>query len=141
MQISTKIRYGLRALVELARRREEDAVAMGSIAADLGLSRKYLDTIFMSLRIAGLVRTRRGPGGGNTLTRAPEEIRLGEVLRILDGPYGLVDCVGEPDTCARSSICVTRDVWSEVDEAIQGVLDDITLADLVRQQRRHQHAS
>ena len=136
MKISTKIRYGLRVLVELARRSEEEVVTMRSIAADLGLSRKYLDNICTSFRVAGLVRTRRGPGGGHTLGRAPEEVRLGEVLRILDGPFSLVDCVDEPDGCGRWRQCATRDVWSDVTEAVEGVLDGITLADLVH---RHQH--
>ena len=136
MKISTKIRYGVRVLVELARRRDEEVVTMGSIAADLGLSRKYLDTICTSFRIAGLVRTRRGLSGGHTLGRDPEEINLGEVLRVLDGPLSMVDCVGEPDGCARWEHCVTRDVWSDVTGAIQGVLDDVTLADLVRRSER-----
>lgn len=79
MKISTKIRYGLRVMVELARRREGDVVTMKTIAAELGLSRKYLDTICVSLRIAGLVRTRRGPGGEHLLGRDPAKINLGEV--------------------------------------------------------------
>ncbi len=136
MKISTKIRYGVRLLVELARRREEEVVTMKTIAADLGLSRKYLDNICMPLRLAGLVRSRRGPTGGHTLSRHPEEIRLGEVVSVLDGPLSMVDCVGESDGCARWKQCVTRDVWSDVTGAVQGVLDEITLADLVRRAER-----
>lgn len=136
MKISTKIRYGLRVLVELARRGDQEIVTMRAISRHLGLSRKYLDTICMSLRIAGLVRTRRGPGGGHLLARDPAEIKLGEVLRILDGPISLVDCVGQPQGCGRWRRCVTRDVWSDVTEVMEGVLDGITLADLVRRSER-----
>ena len=132
MKISTKARYGLRAMLELAIHYGEGPVMMQSIATSQGVSRKYLDTIFTSLKNAGLVHSRRGIGGGHVLTRDPEKVRLGEILRAIEGPISLVDCVSDPKVCERSHRCVTRDVWSEVSSAIENVLDNITLAELVR---------
>ncbi len=133
MKISTRSRYGLRALVELALHDSDSPVMMQTIAENQNVSRKYLDTIFASLKSAGLIRSRRGIGGGHMLTRPPEQIRLNEILVALEGPFSLVDCVHAPQTCSRSELCVTRDVWSDVGKAIEGVLQGITLADLVRQ--------
>lgn len=132
MKISTKARYGLRAMLELAIHYGEGPVMMQSIADSQGVSRKYLDTIFTSLKNAGLVHSRRGIGGGHVLTRDPEKVHLGEILRAIEGPISLVDCVSDPAVCERSHRCVTRDVWSEVSGAIENVLDKITLAELVR---------
>jgi Rrf2 family protein len=105
---------------------------MQTIADSQSVSRKYLDTIFASLKSAGLVRSRRGIGGGHMLGKDPEKIKLSEVLRALEGPFSLVDCVGSPELCSRSHRCVTKDVWSEVGQAIENVLENITVADLVR---------
>ncbi len=132
MKISTKARYGLRAMLELALHYGQGPVMMQSIADNQGVSRKYLDTIFTSLKNAGLVHSRRGIGGGHVLTRDPEKVQVGEILRAIEGPISLVDCVSDPKLCDRSHRCVTRDVWSEVSDAIEKVLDNITLAELVR---------
>lgn len=108
---------------------------MQSIADSQGVSRKYLDSIFASLKTVGLVRSRRGVGGGHLLAKAPELIKLSDVMRALEGPLSLVDCVGDAEICDRSHRCVTRDVWIRVGQAIDGVLDGITIADLVAEQR------
>jgi len=108
---------------------------MQAIADSQAVSRKYLDSIFASLKTAGLVRSRRGVGGGHLLAKEPTQIRLGEVMRALEGPLSLVDCVGDAQLCSRSHRCVTRDVWQEVGDAIEKVLDHITLADLVAKHR------
>jgi Rrf2 family protein len=121
-------------MLELALRHGQGPVMMESIARNQGVSRKYLDTIFTSLKTAGLVHSRRGIGGGHVLGRPPEQIRLGDVLRAVEGPLSLVDCVGSPEVCTRSHRCVTRGVWTEVGQAIERVLDGITLADLVRKE-------
>jgi len=114
----------------------EGLTMMQSIADSQGVSRKYLDTIFTSLKAAGMVRSRRGIGGGHMLAIAPEKIKLSEILHALEGPLSLVDCVGMPEICTRSHRCVTRDVWSEVGQAIQDVLENITLAELVQRHYR-----
>lgn len=121
--------------MELALHYGEGPVMMQSIADSQGVSRKYLDTIFTSLKSAGLVRSRRGIGGGHMLAKAPDTILLGDVLRALEGPISLVDCVGCPDICDRIDQCVTRDVWEAVGNAIEGVLDAMTLTDLVKKQQ------
>ncbi len=122
-------------MVELALHYGEGPVMMQSIADSQGVSRKYLDTIFSSLKSTGLVRSRRGIGGGHMLGKAPDTILLGDVLRALEGPISLVDCVGCPEICDRVDHCVTRDVWQAVGNAIEGVLDAMTLADLVEKQK------
>lgn len=132
MKISTRSRYGLRALLELALHHGEGPLMMQSIADSQGVSRKYLDSIFASMKTAGLVRSRRGVGGGHLLAKDPEQIKLSDVLRALEGPLSLVDCVGDAELCDRSHRCVTRDVWTEVGSAIDNVLRGITLADLVK---------
>ena len=106
---------------------------MQIIAENQGVSRKYLDAIFASLKSAGLVRSRRGAGGGHLLAKDPADIHLGEVFRALDGPVALVDCVADPEVCSRSHRCVTKNVWAEVSEAIEKTLASFTLADLVRE--------
>ena len=132
MKVSTRSRYGLRAMLELALKYGQGPVMMQSIARNQGISRKYLDTIFTALKNAGLVHSRRGVGGGHVLAKPPEQIRLGDVLRAVEGPVSLVDCIGAPALCARAHRCVTRDIWSEVGRAIEQVLDGVTLADLVQ---------
>ena len=119
-------------MLELALRYGQGPVMMQSIAKGQGISRKYLDTIFTALKNAGLVHSRRGIGGGHVLAKPPQEIRLGDVLRAVEGPVSLVDCVSAPALCSRSHRCVTRDIWSEVGRAIEQVLDNVTLADLVQ---------
>jgi Rrf2 family protein len=112
-------------MLELALHHGEGPVMMQSIADNQGVSRKYLDTIFSSLKNAGLIHSRRGIGGGHVLGRPPADIRI-------EGPLTLVDCVHDPRFCSRSHRCVTRDVWLDVTQAIEHVLDGLTLQDLVR---------
>jgi Rrf2 family protein len=140
VKISTRSRYGLRAMLELALHHGEGPVMMQSIADNQGVSRKYLDTIFTSLKNAGLIHSRRGIGGGHVLGRAPAEIRVSDILRAIEGPITLVDCVHDPSFCSRTHRCVTRDIWLDVTVAIERVLDSMTLADLV-QKHRDKHAS
>ena len=122
-------------MLELALRQGEGLVMMQSIADSQGVSRKYLDTIFTSLKTNGMVHSRRGIGGGHQLGKDPQDILVGDILRALEGPLSLVDCVGEAELCSRSHRCVTRDVWSDVGKAIESVLDGLTLADLMNRHR------
>jgi len=114
---------------------------MQIIAENQGVSRKYLDAIFASLKSAGLVRSRRGAGGGHLLAKDPADIDLGDVFRALDGPVALVDCVADPEICSRSHRCVTKTVWTEVSKAIEKTLSSFTLADLVREHHELEHGS
>jgi Rrf2 family transcriptional regulator, cysteine metabolism repressor len=122
-------------MLELALHPGEGPVMMQTIANNQGVSRKYLDTIFSSLKNAGLVHSRRGIGGGHLLAKDPKEIVVGDILRAVEGPLSLVDCVGVPEICARAHRCVTRDVWDEIGQALEVALNKITLADLVKKQK------
>ncbi len=102
--------------------------SLQSIADSQQVSRKYLDTMFNSLKIAGLAMSRRGIGGGWILTRPPGEISLRDVMLALEGSLGLVPCVDNPDTCAQLPTCVTRDIYVEINHAIIDVLARYTLA-------------
>ncbi len=132
MKLSTRSRYGLRAVVELAAYHGNGPTNLQDIADSQQLSRKYLDTMFNALKIAGLAMSKRGLHGGWVLTRSPEQIGLAEVMQALEGSLGLVPCVDDPDTCARKASCVTRDLYVEIHDAIMGVLERYTLADLVQ---------
>ena len=100
------------------------------------ISDKYLEQIVTPLSRAGLVRSVRGAGGGYLLTRDPAEYTVGEILRPLEGSLAPVSCVDGSECCCRAEQCVTVEVWREIQQAVAGVVDHITLADLVERQRR-----
>ena len=131
MRISTKGRYGLRAMFELAQGFGEGPLLMSTIAERQGLSRKHLHALLTTLKTAGLVQSVRGPGGGFVLARAPGQIRLSEVLHALEGPFSLVPCVTDRKSCDRVRRCAARGVWQDLSNAIEEVLDGATLQDLV----------
>ena len=130
MRISTKGRYGLRAMFELARGFGEGPLLMSDIAERQGLSRKHLHALLTSLKSAGLVRSIRGPGGGFILAKAPGEIKLSEVLQTLEGPLALVHCVPDRRSCDRVDRCAAREVWRRLSRAIEDVLDSVTIEDI-----------
>jgi Rrf2 family protein len=123
-------------MFELARGFGQAPVLMSTVAERQGLSRKYLHALLTALKAAGLVRSVRGAGGGFVLTRPPEEIRLSDVLHALEGPLSLVDCVTDKQACDRSNRCPARWVWEELADAIDDVLDNVTLGDLVAPENR-----
>jgi Rrf2 family protein len=132
MKLSTKIRYGARAMLELASRYGEGPIELKEIARKQDISIKYLEQVIIPLRTAGLVKSVRGSKGGYSLARPPSAVCLNEVVETLEGPINLVDCITDPGACKRSSGCVTRDIWGEVSAALQGVLKSITLEEMVR---------
>ena len=119
-------------MLELACSSDGAPVLMGDIAKRQRLSRKHLHALLTSLRSAGLVESVRGPGGGFVLSRPPGDIRLDEILRALEGPLTLVDCVDDQDMCAESDVCVAREVWVRLAETIETVLGRVTLEDLIK---------
>ncbi len=131
MRISTRGRYGLRAMLELARHFGEDPVLTSTVAKEQRLSRKYLHALLTLLRSAGLVRSTRGISGGFVLTRPPAEIRLSEILLALEGPLSLVDCVADKRACGEANRCAARLVWQELSGAIEEALSARTLEDMV----------
>lgn len=145
MYITTKGRYGTKALFELALRHGEGPVALRTIAQAQNLSEHYLEQLFGTLRRAGLVKSIRGAQGGYVLARPPEEISVGDILRALEGPIAPTECaLHGPEYairyCGDSWPCVAQDVWVKVRRAIEGVVDHITLKDLVEQDRQAKKA-
>jgi len=129
MKISTKVRYGMRAMVELARLGGQKPVMLSVIAANQGLSDKYLEQIFTMLRTAGLVRSVRGSKGGYILADDPKNIGVLEIFKALNGPLELVDCV-DSKNCDRCANCPTYPLWLELTDAVKNVLGSKTLADI-----------
>lgn len=136
MKLSTRGQYGTRALLELALRQGQGPVLLRDIAQKQQISLPYLEHLISPLIAGGVVRSTRGAKGGVSLARAPEEIRLSEVVRLLEGSIAPVECIDNPEICGRSELCVTRDVWGEMKQAIDGVLESTTLKDLVERQKR-----
>lgn len=136
MKLSTRTRYGLRAMVELASHEAKTPIMVRKIAEQQQISKKYLDIIFTTLKLAGLVRAIRGATGGFLLTRAAEDIKVSEIVEALEGTLSPVECCASPELCQRSASCAARVLWTELETAIRSTLDGLTLADLVERQRR-----
>lgn len=135
MKLSTRTRYGLRAMVELASHETKRPIMVRKIAEKQQISKKYLDIIFTTLKLAGLVRAVRGATGGFLLTRPAEEIRISEIVSALEGTLSPVECCATPDVCERAVQCAARALWTDLESAITNALAGLTLADLVNRQR------
>lgn len=132
MKISTKGRYALRLMLDLALAGGEEPVSLRDVARRQEISDKYLEQIITPLSRAGLVRSVRGAGGGYLLTRSPEEYTVGEILRVLEGSLAPVSCAQDKTCCGRAGQCVTQELWQEIAAAVSSVVDRTTLADLVK---------
>ena len=135
MKLSTKARYGIRALVELTLQSGDKPVLIRNIAKEQDIPLAYLEQIIGPLVNAGIIRSIKGPKGGILLNRNPAELKLSELIHLLEGSFALVDCVDNPEICERSPQCVTRDVWVKLKDAMEEVLGSLTLQDLVDQQK------
>jgi len=135
MKLSTKGRYSIRALIDLALHPDEGPILIRDIAKRQRISERYLEQLFIPLRVAGLVRGIQGAHGGFILIKPPAEIRLSEVIRATEGSTAPVNCVDEPRLCLQSSTCPTRYIWAKIKRAIDKVLESTTLQDLVEKQR------
>jgi len=131
MQFSTKMRYGTRALVELAAQGRGSVVSVRDLADSQGISSKYLERIMRALSVAGLVKSVRGFRGGYSLAKPPNRCRLSEVYAALEGSMAPVECVDHPESCPMIDTCPTRETWTKLKEAMEGVLEDTTLQDLL----------
>ncbi len=134
MKISTKGRYGTRALLELALRDTNEPMLLRNIAKKQDISLAYLEHVISPLIAGGILRSTKGPKGGISLNRKPSDIKLSEVIRLLEGSVAPADCVDNPDICERAVTCVTRDVWCELKDAMDNVLDSTTIQDMVNRQ-------
>lgn len=136
MKISTRGRYALRLMVDLAMQDPAEYVPIRSIAERQEISDKYLEQIITALSRAKFVKSSRGAQGGYRLARPAEEYTVGMILRLIEGDLVPVACMAdEPNQCPRSDKCVTLDVWKQLTDAINVVVDHITLADLAERQR------
>ena len=136
MKLSTRARYGTRALLDLALHYKDRPVQLKDIASRQNISLHYLEHIIAPLVSSGIVKSTRGARGGIRLTRSPGELKLSEIIRVLEGGTAPVDCIANPGCCDRAGRCVTRDVWNEMQKAIDEKLDSITLKDLVEKQSK-----
>ena len=135
MKLSTRTRYGIRAIIELAQHGIEKPLQLKIIAQRQDISVKYLEQLITILKSAGFVRSIRGSKGGYILARPADHIKLSEVFNCLEGSVTTAECVGDKQYCERSSDCVARELWIEVEQAIENVLQAITLQDLVDRAR------
>lgn len=132
MKISTKGRYALRLMLDLAVHDTGAAIPLKEVASRQDISVKYLEQIVTQLSRGGLVRSARGAVGGYFLARKPEEYTVGEILRQLEGSLAPVQCADPGSApCERADQCVTIEVWQKIEQAVADVVDHITLADLV----------
>ncbi|MFC1762215.1 RrF2 family transcriptional regulator [Planctomycetota bacterium] len=131
MRISTRTRYGIRAMIELAGHYEQEPLQLRIIAERQGISRRYLEQQMAVLCSSALVRGVRGVKGGYMLAKAPAEIRLSEVFHCMEGQVVTSECVDDPDACDRAIDCVVGKIWADVEESVNNVLDAVTLGDMV----------
>ena len=134
MRISTKGRYAVRLMLDLATNYSGSPIRLKDAAGRQGISEKYLEQIISVLNKAGYVRSIRGPQGGYVLQRTPKEYTVGMILRLTEGSLAPVDCVEDGADCGREDQCVTVMLWKKLNDAINSVVDNITLADLVEWQ-------
>lgn len=138
MRISTKGRYGLRAMIDLATHEAEGPISIKSISERQGISENYLEQIIAVLKRNGIVSSSRGAQGGYFLCKDKSEISVGDILRALEGDLNIVDCVtvNEEKQCEESEFCVTKYLWKRISDSINDVVDHVTLKDLVDEQNR-----
>lgn len=138
MKLSTKGRYGLRALIDLAQYSGNEPVSITSIAGRQEISERYLEQLMALLKKEGLVKSIRGAGGGYVLAKDLSEISVGDVLRALEGSLDPVECSGlNPDEgCKAADVCVTKYVWQRINDSINQTVDEMRLDQLVEEQKR-----
>lgn len=140
MKLSTRGEYGTRALLDMALHQEEAPVLLRDIARRQEIPPLYLGHLITPLVAAGIIGSSRGARGGVWLARPPREIKLSEVLQLLEGQITPVECLNDPKFCSRFDLCVTRELWDELKKAMNGVLESTTLQDLMERQQRKEQA-
>lgn len=135
MKISTRGRYGLKAMVDIAAHCNEGCVSLKSIAERTNLSESYLEQLIAALKKAGLVKSTRGANGGYILGREADKISVGDILRVVEGPLELVECLssGSSESCGMGdcSSCSTKDVWARLSDSVSEAADKINLSELI----------
>lgn len=131
MKLSTKGRYGLKAMFELAINYGKEPISIKYISDRQNISERYLEQIFSKLKKAGLIKSIRGAQGGYFLAKEPNDISVGDILNVLEGPITISECLKEEGSCSNSSRCVTRLVWKKMKDAIDEVVNTTFLQDMV----------
>jgi Rrf2 family protein len=134
LQLSTKVRYAARAMIELALNYKDEPIQLNDIACSQSISVKYLEQIMAPLRAKGYVRTQKGSKGGYHLAVSPEDITLYDIVESIEGSMAPVSCVDDKNTCERSATCVTITVWKRLKDVVKAELQSKTLADLAVEQ-------
>jgi Rrf2 family iron-sulfur cluster assembly transcriptional regulator len=132
MKLSTRSRYGTRLMLDMAQHYHDGPIHLANVAKRQGISVKYLEQIIIPLKKADYIRSVRGPKGGHTLARAPEEITVGEIVALLEEGATFVECSDHDGSCERSSTCLTRRLWKEAARAMFDKLHAVTLADVIK---------
>ncbi len=135
LKLSTRGLYGTRILLDLALH-GGGPVVLKDIAQRQQISLSYMERLIAPLVAGGVILSARGARGGISLAKRPEEVKLSEVIQLLEGSIVIVDCVDNLEVCSRSKLCATRDIWSELKKAINGVLESTTLQDLAERQKK-----
>lgn len=138
MKLSTRARYALRMLVEIAKQPENTTISLGTVSRNTNISRRYLDQLAIALKSASLVVSSSGRGGGYRLSRPASEINLAEIVEASIGPINIVDCVGNPDVCERHDGCQPREVYGLINRRINEVFRQLTLAELANPALLHE---
>ncbi|MEN3186057.1 MAG: Rrf2 family transcriptional regulator [Atribacterota bacterium] len=133
MKVSTRLRYGLRLLLDLALHAENEPIPLKDVAERQQVSLHYLRQLTLPLEASGLIRSMRGNRGGYVLGRSPDKISLLEVAQVLEGPLYLTECVNDASCCSQFPICRTRRVWVELSSAIKKILAQKSLQDLTEE--------
>lgn len=131
MKLSTKGRYGLKAMFELSINQSQGPVPLKVIAKNQNISEQYLEQIFSILKKSGLIKSVRGAQGGYLLGKDAKDISVGEILVVLEGPVSLSECVLDEDVCENSGTCITKIVWEKLKKGIEDVINSITLQDMI----------
>lgn len=132
MKITTRVRYGVRLMLELAIYYGKGLQVLKDLAEKEGISEKYLSQIISILKAKGLVNSDRGAHGGYMLAKLPNEITVRNIFDALEGPINIVECIDNPSACDRIPTCITRYIWIKLRDGINSILDSITLEDLVK---------
>ena len=138
MKLSTRARYGLRALIDLGIHSETEAVSLQSIADRENISMSYLEQLMAMLKKSGMVTSSRGAFGGYRLAKAAEEISVGDILRVLEGSLDAAACPGTENdgTCQGADVCVAKIVWKRINDSITNAVDTLMLSELIQESRR-----
>ena len=141
MKISTKGRYGTRAMIDIAEHYGSGPVSLRQLTDRQCLSLKYMEQIIPLLKSSGLIRSARGARGGYLLAKKPREISLRHIVEALEGSWSLVDCIDDPALCDRTEECVAYDVWNDIHAAMYKILDSTTLADMAALNKKKARAA